>query len=240
MRYAVTRHVWYILPLCMMIGGIAWFVFIARIDCVPIFSIDSSISTKEQQEVRTFIAQHKSNQDPATLIDNLHKNFLWLQDASITYFPPFFMHVVMHAHKPISTVNQNFVLLPTRCIVDASLFFLPKQDTLPSILVHDSIIANGLCSQKFIQQIELFETIVHQSFVVDLRYDQAVYLRDRIDTVYSLLCSWDQSIDDQIIASYKKIKKMITTPIIEHKIFDARFGDQIVVYKNDKRGVHVA
>jgi hypothetical protein len=224
----------------MMIGGIAWFVFIVRIDCVPIFSIDSSISTQEKQKVQTFIAQYKNNQDPAILITRLHKNFLWLQDVSITYLPPLFMHIVMHAHKPVSIVNQNFMLLPTRRIVDASIFSLQKQDTLPSMLVHDSIIANGVCSQSFIQQSELFDTIVHQSFIVDLRDKQAVYLRDRVDTFCSLLCSWYQSIDYQIIASYKKIKKMITVSIIEHKIFDIRFGGQIVMYKNDKGGMYVA
>lgn len=244
MRYAVTRHVWYIVPLCMMIGGVMWFMFVSRINCVPIFSIDSCINTVEQQRVRSFIAKNKNTQDPATLINSLHEEFLWLHHVSIAYLPPFFMHIRMYAHEPISTVNNDYLLLPTQRIIDASVFnhaiaHSETANSFSSMLVDKSIIKNGVCSQHYVEQVVLFDDIVHKSFIVDLRDEQHVYLRDRVDTKCALLCSWQQKVDQQIVAAYEKVKKITTIAAHENKVFDVRFNDQIVVYKNDKGGAYV-
>lgn len=262
MRYAVTRHVWYIVPLCMMIGGVMWFMFVSRIDCVPIFFIDSCINNVEQQRVRLFIAKNKNTQDPAMLINNLHEEFLWLHHVSIAYLSPFFMHIRMHAHEPISTVNNDYLLLPTQRIVDVSVyaFILPYSyeehgptlpngyeghsavltlDQFPAIVVDDAIITSGVCPQDYVEQIVLFDDGVHQSFIVDLCDQQQIYLRDRVDKNCSLLCSWQQKIDQQIVVAYEKVKNIITISAHEHKVFDVRFDDQIIVYKNDKGGAYV-
>jgi hypothetical protein len=193
------------------------------------------------QDLKTVIAADlQQKKSLCTYCKELKARFLFIASVCMSRISLHQLHVSIRANAPICFINDKYTLLDNRRLVPKTVFNAALRNlpiiSMPTITEQTAQARENSVDEHIIHWIRAQENAILQRTTVCIYASNNILVTAK-DTGHQLLCTWQQKIDEQCLATTLKFLEDAKASANKKNslIADIRFTGQIVLH-NKKNG----
>ncbi|HEB41663.1 MAG TPA: hypothetical protein ENI08_01415 [Candidatus Dependentiae bacterium] len=197
------------------------------------YAIDSLITESVQQDIVNYVEQipGKHSLSFQELAYKIEERFSFIEVVAIEHLAPDIAYIACNAQKPLSIINNSFVLTNQGCLYNKDIFLSLTTEQLPHITLPS---LEKDITESLLTVMNTIDPIVFSQFTLSWINDTKIYLYDKEHKQFSIIFNKNQLPDKELLNHYAHIKQKLDeqgvfTHTKKNYVADIRFKDQIVV-----------